>query len=567
MAFNALEIKRYFNAGIATVGLDSPTASEISITNQIATQIALPGGFELFIWDSAHNLQKAEITLHRGQFSGIKKSPVANYKAQGHLVEALLKYIEAECISSSNPRPVLFLLKDLYPFIAGANPNPALVRLAVDAWFAVKRSPNRVIILHDGLMTPRLFQDLVADAQNPLPTEAETESILDHRIKALQKSASSQGVNFPVELNATNRKRLVRALLGMTAEGMDDTIQLCATTHSRIDASSVDAISEIKKVKFAAKGIEYAQTPDVQVQGLPVLSEWATTITVLLEPEAQELYNIPFPKGALIVGMGGTGKTLSVKCFAKEWGLPVIVLDIGKLMTKELGGSESNLREATRAAESMAPCILFIDEMDKMFPGGSSETDGGTSQRMFGYFLKWFQESSASVFVAATANRPWCFKPEILRRFTKIFYVDLPCVEAREQIWQVQLQRYKLILSPEEIQQLAKESVNFTGDEIRKVAEHCASVAYAQRRPGKVRVDELLSQIKAKPAQFSSDTRELEELRAWARAGQAAWAAPDPQTTAMTSEVSDRQVSWNTSNDPSSVIENSCFDDSQLSPT
>lgn len=558
MAFNALEIKRYFNAGIATVAVDSPTASEISITNQIAAQIAEPVGFDLFIWDSAHSLQKAEITTKRGQFAGIKKSPVANYKAQGHPVEALLKYIEAECISASNPRPALFLLKDLYPFIAGTSPNPALVRLAVDAWFAVKRSPNRVIILHDGLVTPRVFQDLVADAQNPLPTEPETDLILDYRIKALQKSASSQSINFPVQLSTTDRKRMVRALLGMTHEGMDDTIQLCATTHSRLDAGSIDVISDIKKAKFAAKGIEYAAAPDVQVQGLPVLSDWATTITALLEPEAQELYNIPFPKGALIVGVGGTGKTLSVKCFAQEWGLPVIVLDTGKLMTKELGGSESNLREAIRAAESMAPCILFIDEMDKMFPGGSgTETDGGTSQRMFGYFLKWFQDSRSSVFVAATANRPWCFKPEILRRFTKIFYVDLPSVAAREQIWQVQLQRYKLILSPEEVHQLALESANFTGDEIRKVAEHCASVAYAQRHPGQVTVGELLGQIKVKPAQFGSDTRELEELRAWARSGQATWAAPDPQIVATTSEVSDRQVSWAVSDDCGDVVDNS----------
>ncbi len=548
MAFNALEIKRYFNAGIATVAVDSPTASEISITNQIAAQIAQPVGFDLFIWDSAHSLQKAEITTKKGQFSSLKKSPVASYKAQGHPVEALLKYIEAECISASNPHPTLFLLKDLYPFIAGASPNPALVRLAVDAWFAVKRSPNRVIILHDGLVTPRVFQDLVADAQNPLPNESETSSILDHRIKALQKSASLQGVNFPVQLNPTDQKRMVRALLGMTAEGMDDTIQLCATTKSRLDAGSIEVISDIKKAKFAAKGIEYAAAPDVQVQGLPVLNEWATTITALLEPEAQELYNIPFPKGALIVGVGGTGKTLSVKCFAKEWGLPVIVLDTGKLMTKELGGSESNLREAIRAAESMAPCILFIDEMDKMFNSGSSETDGGTSQRMFGYFLKWFQESLASVFVAATANRPWCFKPEILRRFTKIFYVDLPSVEAREQIWIVQLQRYKLTLSAEEIHQLALESANFTGDEIRKVAEHCASVAYAQRRPCQVTVGELLLQIKVKPAQFSTDTTELEELRAWARSGQATWAAVDPMIGGTTDENSDRLVSWSSNN-------------------
>lgn len=545
MALDTQEIRRLFNAGIATVAINSPTSCELAVTDKIASDIADLAGnrpFEFYIWDLAKGLQKVEPTTRSGQITSFKKSPAANYKTQGHPVEALLKHIEAECQSSS-PNRTLFLIKDLYPFVGGINPNPVLVRLAIDSWTAAKRSPNRIIILHDNLITPRAFEDLVVDLENPLPSEVETETILSYRIQALQKSARGQSVEFPVELDPKNHKRLVRALLGMTQEAADDIIQYCAVTHGCLDETTIEVVNQLKTRKYATRGIEYAPAPDVEVQGLPFLKEWATTITPLLEPEAQELYNIPFPKGALIVGVGGTGKSLSVKCFAKEWGLPVIVLDTGKLMTKDLGGSESNLRDAIAAAESMAPCILFIDEMDKMFPGSSgNETDGGTSQRMFGYFLKWFQERSASVFVAATANRPWGFKPELLRRFSRVWYVPLPNTEAREQIWRVQLQYYKLSLSQADISRLAIASAGFTGAEIRNITESCASIAYAQHRPTQVTTEELLRQGSIKPPQFTN-SQELEALEEWVRSGQAHWAAPDPRTSTHP-EVTDRQVSW-----------------------
>lgn len=542
MSFNAQQILRYFNAGIATVAIDSPTASELALETALATRIAR-NRFEFYLWDAGSSLRKIEWQTCQGQTT-LRKIPVSSYRPSGHPVEALFEYVRAVVADRQAP-PALFLLKDLYPYIAGVNPNPALVRRAIDTWFALKRSPHRALLLHDGLQTPKAFQDLVADTIHSLPTESDTEEILAYRSNALAQSAAASGADFRVELDESARKRIVRALLGMSAEGMDDALQLVAIGNGGFNRESATAIAEIKRAKFAARGIQFANPPDVAVQGLPRLQAWASTMAALLEPEAQERYNLPFPKGALIVGVGGTGKTLSVKCFAREWGLPVIALDVGSLMTKALGGSEANLRDAIAAAEACAPAILFIDEMDKMFPGGhSGESDGGTSQRMLGYFLKWFAEGQANVFVAATANRPGNFKPELLRRFTKVFYVDLPAREAREQIWRVQLARYHLHLADDAIDRLARESDRFTGDEIRKIAEHCACVAYAEGRPTRASLEELLSQIRAKPPQFSGDTAELDALRAWARSGQATWAAPEISSS-RDSLDRDRAVEWN----------------------
>jgi AAA+ superfamily predicted ATPase len=375
------------------------------------------------------------------------------------------------------------------------------------------------VILHDGQQTPLEFQDLIADLNHDLPGAEEATQIATARLTMLQRAASQQQRHIPVELDEEGHKRFVRSLLGMSQEGMEDTLQLVVTQNGRVDDSTVVAIAAIKQQRFATQGIEYAQAPDVVVQGMPNLTHWAQTLAKLLEPAAQLEWNIPFPKGVLLAGEGGTGKTLAVKCLAQELGLPVIVLDTSKLMQKELGASEENLRRIIAAAEVMAPSIMFIDEMDKMF--GAGDLDGGTSSRMFGYLLQWFQEHQSAVFVAATVNEPWKLKPELIRRFAKAFLVDLPDIEARLNIFQVQANRFKLPIPAQDLQTLAEQTPDFTGDEIRKVVHECAAAAYAQGHPGEVTLDMLLAEVNRKEPQFCNNTQRLQQLREWMSAGNA----------------------------------------------
>jgi hypothetical protein len=559
MGFDIQAVKSRFNAGIAAIAVNSRTAAELSITQLLATEIAAPRKMQVKIWDAGVGLQALTLTRKGNVVNGFDLTPEKGLETGGHPVANVLKYIINESSNAmrrlaagEQPAPVLFILKDLYPYIAAKDSNPALLRLAIDACFALKRSQNRMIVLHDGWNTPSVFLDLIADLSNPLPDELETTTILAHRLEALQKSAKAVKQSLPIELEIDDRKRLVRSLLGMTQEGMEDAIQLVATSSKRVDDTTVEAIATIKQNQFAARGIEYAQPPDVPVQGMPALSDWATTQAALLEPAAREEWNIPFPKGILLVGEGGTGKTLGVKCLAKTWGLPIVVLDTSKLMQKELGASEQNLRETIAAAEAMAPSILFIDEMDKMFPGGGQETDGGTSSRMFGYFLQWFQNHESAVFVAATANEPWKFKPEMLRRFSQVFYVDLPNTAARKDIFRVQMQRYKLISQQTEgsasealLETLARMTPDFTGDEIRKVVHETAAMAYAAGHPGQVDVETFQTEIRIKPPQFRGEAKRLEMLRQWASSGQARWVAPDSlQESTIGLPSHDRQVNW-----------------------
>ena len=430
MGLHIPDIQARFNAGISTVAIDCPTGAEQSVVAQITHEflnvLSPPRRMRVLLWDTARQLQ----TLSCITSDDCNSIPDSSAGTSGAPVD-LLKHILSLCTGELTTPKSLFIVKDVYPYISGPSASPTVIRWLKEVCYALKRSQHRLILLHDGEQTPIVFQDLIADLKHPLPDESEATAIVQRRINALQDSARSQRQSLPVNLDEDGMKRLVRAVLGMTQEAIDDVLQLVAINHRTIDDRSIEAINRINQQRYASQGIEYAQAPDVEVQGMPVLSEWASRMGCLLEPAAQE-WNIPFPKGMLLVGEGGTGKTLGVKCLAKTWGLPIVILDLSKLMQKELG-----------AAEAIAPSILMLDEIDKML--GNSDNDGGTSSRILGYFLQWFQEHNSSVFVAATANEPWKLKPELIRRFAKCFLVDLPDIPASRGIFQVQMERYRLL--------------------------------------------------------------------------------------------------------------------------
>jgi ATPase family associated with various cellular activities (AAA) len=529
-------ISTRFKAGISVVALSSPTAAENAVVQELVQEFG--GDRSIQTWDCSNQLQTVRARMNGRTVTGIERQPDTSFQVNGHPIDSLLKHITNLC---QNPNQAgaktLFIVKDLYAFVTGVAANAALVRSLKECCFALKRSSNRMVILHDGLRTPLEFQDLIADMHHSLPSESETAAIAQQRITMLQRAATSAGHSVEQQLDDDGMKRLVRSLLGMTQEGMEDTLQLVITRDGHITEGTIGAISQIKQQRFASQGIEYAPAPDVTVQGMPNLTTWAKTLAKLLEPAAQEEWNIPFPKGVLLAGEGGTGKTLAVKCLAQELGLPVIVLDTSKLMQKELGASEENLRNIIAAAEAMAPSILFIDEMEKMF--GGSDLDGGTSSRMFGYLLQWFQEHESPVFVAATVNEPWRLKPELLRRFAKAFLVDLPDIEARRNIFAVQADRFKLSISTTDLQTLAEQTPDFTGDEIRKVVHECAAAAYACGHPGQVDLVGLMVEVDRKEPQFRNNRDRLDKLRAWMSAGNASPVRSAPVHPDM---VGDRSV-------------------------
>lgn len=220
------------------------------------------------------------------------------------------------------------------------------------------------------------------------------------------------------------------------------------------------------------------------IGGLDALKDWLVKRSQAFSQEAIA-YRLPSPKGLLILGIAGTGKSLTAKATAKVFGLPLLKLDAGRIFGGLVGQSEGNIRSVIQTAEAIAPCVLWIDEIEKGFNGSKSSgsTDGGTSSRVFGTFLSWMQERKSAVFVVATANDVSQLPPEMLRkgRFDEIFFVDLPNAQEREAIWTIQIRKFGRKPDDFDLQQLAKITEGLTGSEIESVFADALFLAFEHR--------------------------------------------------------------------------------------
>ena len=234
------------------------------------------------------------------------------------------------------------------------------------------------------------------------------------------------------------------------------------------------------------------------IGGLDVLKDWLRKRKDAFSQRARA-YGLPTPRGLLIVGVPGTGKSLTAKATASVFGRPLLKLDAGKLYGSLVGESESNLRSVIQVAEAIAPCILFIDELEKGFAGSKSSgsTDGGTSSRVFGSFISWMQDKQAPVFVVATANDVTQLPPELLRkgRWDDMFFVDLPSAAEREQIWRVQIQKHAREAKTYDLKALSRASEAHTGAEIEQAFIDSLYAGFAHEREPDMRdIQQALSE-------------------------------------------------------------------------
>jgi|GEM_PF-261040 len=254
------------------------------------------------------------------------------------------------------------------------------------------------------------------------------------------------------------------------------------------------------------------------IGGLDVMKDWLVKRRSAFTKKARE-YGLPSPNGLLIIGIAGCGKSQTAKATAEVFGVPLLRLDAGKLFAGLVGGSEANLRSAIQTAEAIAPCVLWIDELEKSFAGAKSSgsTDGGTSARVLGSFLSWMQEKTSPVFVVATANDVQQLPPELLRkgRFDETFFVDLPNQQERAAIWKIVINDYSRDPNDFDIQQLAKVTDGFTGGEIRCAFFDAMFEAFeGDDEPTDLYIAEVLtsfvplSKLMAEP---------INELRAWSK--------------------------------------------------
>lgn len=403
--------------------------------------------------------------------------------------------------------PGLFVFKDLHPFYSAP-----VIRWLRDAIASFKGTQKTIILMSPVQEIPIELEKEVAVLDFPMPDMAELNQVLSEQLE------QSRGKRITTE----SREKLLKAALGLTRDEAQKVYRKAQVTAGRLTEEEVDVVLSEKKQLIRRNGIlefmEEDETLD-SVGGLEELKRWLTQRSNAFTERARE-YGLPQPKGMLILGVPGCGKSLIAKTTSRLWGLPLLRLDMGRVYDGSMvGRSEANLRNALKTAESISPAILFIDELDKAFAGtaGSADSDGGTSSRIFGSFLTWMQEKTSPVFVMATANRVERLPGEFLRkgRFDEIFFVDLPNAEERKEIFKIHLSKRRREIARFDLDQLANVCDGYSGAEIEQALVAAMYEAFAQDREF-TQLD-IIAAIKSTLPLSRTMTEQVTALRDWAR--------------------------------------------------
>jgi SpoVK/Ycf46/Vps4 family AAA+-type ATPase len=267
-------------------------------------------------------------------------------------------------------------------------------------------------------------------------------------------------------------QKVTEAALGLTAEEAENVFAKSLVQTGDFDLKII--LSEKEQIIRKSGVLEYCHVNENMqgVGGLDELKKWLNKRGKAFTPKARD-FGLPEPRGILLLGIPGCGKSLTAKAISSMWQLPLLKLDVGKVFSSLVGSSEENVRRAIQTAESIAPSILWLDEMEKGFSGlgSSGQTDGGTTARVFGTFLTWLQEKKTPVFVVATCNNVSQLPPELLRkgRFDEIFFVDLPSKEERKEIFKIHLEKRHRNVNGFDLNKLSDEAVGFSGSEIEEI--------------------------------------------------------------------------------------------------
>jgi SpoVK/Ycf46/Vps4 family AAA+-type ATPase len=363
--------------------------------------------------------------------------------------------------------PAIYLFKDFHPFLT--KNNFAVTRKLKEIALHLKNSFKTIVLVSPVLEIPVELEKEITVLNFPLPTREDLAELLDKILADVK-----QLKQVSIELDETGRERLLQAALGLTLGEAENVFAKIIVKDQRLSADDVGEVFAQKQQIIRKSGLlEYCATGETfsNVGGLAMLKDWLNKRSVAFSDEARA-FGLPAPKGILLLGVQGCGKSLCAKAVSSLWQLPLLRFDMGRMFGSFVGSSEENVRRAIAVAESVAPAILWVDEIDKAFAGSQSSggSDGGTAARVFGTFLTWLSEKSAPVFVVATANDISQLPPELLRkgRFDEIFFVDLPIAEERDEVFRIHLARRGRNAEQFDLPALAEASKDFSGAEIEE---------------------------------------------------------------------------------------------------
>jgi len=425
----------------------------------------------------------------------------------------------------------LFVLKDAHPFLKPTLPaNIPHIRQVRNLVADLKAQNSRatVVLVSRTLELPPDLTEDVTVLDFPLPAPVEIDQLIGQLV-----------VPDKLQVAGLAREQLVKACQGLSRARIRRVLAKALAAKQQVNEADIEGVLAEKQQAIRQTGIlEFFHTQETlnQVGGLEALKQWVRLRQDAFTDEARR-YGLPNPKGVLLVGIQGTGKSLSAKTIAHEWRLPLLRLDAGRLFSGLVGESENRARQMVQLAEAMSPCVLWIDEIDKAFGNVTSGSDGdsGTSRRVFGSLITWMQEKTAPVFIVATANNVQVLPAELLRkgRFDEIFFLNLPTERERREIFRVHLQRLRPSRLREfDLDRLAQHSPQFSGAEIEQVIIDAMHRAFGTRQNGSrrdVNTDDILRAMAETVPLAAIAKDQIEALKRWAAMAGARTASEDTQ--------------------------------------
>ena len=385
--------------------------------------------------------------------------------------DTLEQFLRDKYTVDVNLKEKFLVLKDIQDFIE----EPAiksLLQLIAQRKLYDRDYNTTVIIVSSVLKVPQELEKYVSYLEIPFPEDDEINQLIDEHVE----------VNCYDNFKDEDRKKLMPSLKGMTSFEIDRMLDMAMSSNGSLSAEDTEMILQQKKAMVKKSGLlELIDTPASleDIGGLDALKDYLRNKSKVITdlPKAQE-FGVSIPKGVFIVGMPGCGKSLCAKASAALFNTPLLKLDMGSMMGKYVGESEGNLRKAIKIAEAAAPCVLWIDEIEKAFSGVGGNNDIMT--RMFGYFLSWMQEKQTSVYVIATANNADNLPPELKRkgRFDEIFCVNLPDKEERKDIFKIHLEKKKKSLDDASLNSICQITDGFNGADIESVVNEAVEECF-----------------------------------------------------------------------------------------
>ncbi|MFH7024517.1 MAG: AAA family ATPase [Heteroscytonema crispum UTEX LB 1556] len=405
--------------------------------------------------------------------------------------------------------PAVFILRDYHRFLD----DVAIARKLRNLAKLLKSQPKNIVLLSPRIAIPDDLTEVLTVVEFPLPSGGEIKSEIE---RLSQATGHSLSVKFLDDL--------VRSCQGLSMERIRRVLARAIATHGELQPEDVDLVLEEKRQTIRQTQILdfYPATEQISdIGGLDNLKDWLLRRGGSFTERARQ-YGLPHPRGLMLVGIQGTGKSLTAKAIAHHWHLPLLRLDVGRLFGGLVGESESRTRQMIQVAEALAPCVLWIDEIDKAFSGLGSKGDAGTTSRVFGTFITWLAEKTSPVFVVSTANDIQALPPEMLRkgRFDEIFFVGLPTQEERKAIFNVHLSRLRPHnLKSYDTERLAYETPDFSGAEIEQTLIEAMHIGFSQNRD--FTTDDILEAASQIIPLARTAVEQIQKLQEWATAGRA----------------------------------------------